>query len=255
MYRIVSQLLSPFLVCYLLLAAGVASLWFKRRETRGRLLLVTLPLVAMTVLCTPAVSYFCFGSLEWFYPNQSPNLQGVQAIVVLSGYAILVDKSERLAVLGEDTLARCMHAAEIYRRGARRPVVVAGGDFDTLAPGLTLADLMRDFLVKQGVSADDVLVERRSASTYENARNCQDLLAPRKIRRVVLVTDAIHLLRAERCFQAFGFDVVPSGCRYRTARPDWSILSFLPNASSSRSIERVVHEWAGIFWYRVRYGV
>lgn len=255
MHRIGSLFLSPFLLCYALLAAGVICLWFRRRETRARLLLVTVPLVAMTLLCTPAVSHLCFGSLEWFYPNRSPDLHAVQAIVVLSGYAILVDEGERRAVLGEDTLWRCMHAAEIYRRGARCPVVVTGGEFDVLAPGLTLADLMRDFLVKQGVASDDVIVERRSANTYENARNCRDLLGPRNLRHVALVTDAIHLLRADRCFRAFGFDVVPSGCRYRTVRPDWSIQSFLPAASSSRHVERVVHEWAGILWYRLRYGV
>ncbi len=47
-------------------------------------------------------------------------------------------------------------------------------------------------------------------TTAEEAAHVQALLAPRGTRRIQLVTDSQHLVRARRLFERAGFEVLPA---------------------------------------------
>ena len=249
MYRFLVDLLQPFLLLYLLTALALDNLWRKRRDKPGRLLLVTVPLAALAVACTPAVAYLALGSLEWHYPPQYDRPHDAEAIVVLGGSMLSPDEVRLRAELGEDSLYRCLHAVRLYHQGEPCPIVVSGGNVDPDTPGPALAEVMRDFLLEQGVAEADLLMEDQSRNTYENAAKTSPLLRRRGIDKIVLVTDATHLLRAPRCFRAQGFEVAPSGCRYRATRFEWSLFEFLPSPYAAQHIQRALHEWLGMTWY------
>ena len=61
---------------------------------------------------------------------------------------------------------------------------------------------------KLGVAPERILVEDRSATTYENAIFTAALLSPRPGQSWILVTSASHLPRAMATFRSAGFDVV-----------------------------------------------
>jgi uncharacterized SAM-binding protein YcdF (DUF218 family) len=245
-------LLQPFLVLLMLAGLGVLNLWRRRVETRRRLLLAAVPVVSLILVSTRAVAYFAVGSLEWPYPESHLRPEGADAIVVLSGYLRPPTRTFPKARLGADTLNRCLHAAELYSQGPRCLVVVSGGRMEEDKPGPTLAEAMADFLTHHGVAREDLLRETRSRSTYENAAETWKLLEPRGIRRIVLVTDAMHLRRAEECFRSRGFDVLPSGCDYRASEFEGWPTDFLPSVGAVGDMQRVLHEWVGIIYYRVR---
>ena len=249
MYRFLADLCEPFLLLYLLAALAVANLWRKRLESRRRLLLVTVAFVALAALSTRAVAYLAVGSLEWQYPPRHDRPDRVEAIVVLACAVLPPDEVRLEAELGADTLARCIHAARLYHQGEPCPVVVSGGRLDPGVEGLTAAAVMRDFLLEQGLAQSDLLMEDESRTTYENAERTAVLLRQRAIQRIALVTDAVDLLRAERCFRAQGFEVTPSGSRYRATHFNWSLFDFLPSAGAARDTQRALQEWLGMAWY------
>jgi uncharacterized SAM-binding protein YcdF (DUF218 family) len=246
------DLAQPMVWLYLLAALGLANLWWKRRESRRRLLLLTVPFVLLSVLCSPLAAYLALGSLEWSYPPLQERPEDVEAIVVLSGYVRVLDEEGTQVELGIDTLYRCLRAAEVYHQGKPCPVVVSGGRTDPAAPGPPLAVAMREFLLKLGVRSCDLLVEDRSRNTYENAVETCRLLDERGLHRIVLVTDAAHLKRAAGCFRKLGAEVVPCGCRYRAARMEWSIGAFLPDPGAAQGSKEACHEWLGATWYSLR---
>jgi uncharacterized SAM-binding protein YcdF (DUF218 family) len=252
MYRLASELARPTVLLGLLTVLALANLWRKRRETRRRLLLLTVPFVLLLAWCTPVVSYLALGSLEWDYPPLERRPDDAEAIVVLSGYVRVLDDEGTQTELGEDTLYRCLKAAEVYRQGRPCPVVVSGGKVDPDSPGPALAVPMCDFLRQQGVAEADLVVEDRSTTTFENAVEGGRLLAERGIHKVVLVTDALHLSRASACFRKQGVEVVPCGCRYRASHWEWSVGSFLPDPDAARGSKDACHEWLGSAWYRLR---
>jgi uncharacterized SAM-binding protein YcdF (DUF218 family) len=110
---------------------------------------------------------------------------------------------------------------------------------------------MRNFLLQLGVVAEDILLEDRSRTTYENALYSSDILRQRGLTLAVLVTDANSLLRAELCFRKQGIAVVPCGCYYRATHFDAALSDFLPNPASMGQLELVVHEWLGLAWYQL----
>ena len=203
MYQFFSELTHPFRLLWILSLLGLANLWWRRAESKRRLLLLTVPMAGLLLVCLPAVSHLALGTLEWPYSRQYERPDEAEAIVVLSGYAYPPDADRPEAELGEDSIARCLLAARLYRRGKPCLVVAAGGPVDVeKAPHLTLAQLMRDFLVQHGVPEANVLMESQSRTTYENALFTQPLLAERGISKIVVATDAVDLRRAERCFRA-----------------------------------------------------
>jgi uncharacterized SAM-binding protein YcdF (DUF218 family) len=118
------------------------------------------------------------------------------AIVVLGAW--LAPGGRLTRVLQERVAA----AAELYRAGAGKIVVATGGvtggapraEADALAEGLRAAGI------------PDVLVERGSQTTDENARFTARLLAPLGARRVWIVTQPFHGRRAAHLFRRAGLE-------------------------------------------------
>ncbi len=249
MYDLIAYLAQPFTLLCLLALLAAANLWRKRVETRRRLLLATCPLLILLAACTPAVAYLALGSLEWRYPPRPGRPVDTQAIVVLASGMRLPDQVRLHAELTESSLCRCILAARLYRDGGPCPVIVSGGRVDPREPGPTLAEVMHDFLTQHGVAESDILMERRSRTTHENAVLTAEKLRQRGIGRITLVTSATHLLRSELCFQAQRLEVTCRGCQYRATEFDWRLTDFLPDPGAAEDVHSAAHEWLGVFWY------
>ncbi|MDX1689469.1 MAG: YdcF family protein [Acidimicrobiia bacterium] len=69
------------------------------------------------------------------------------------------------------------------------------------------AETIRDLAVAAGVPPASVLLEDRSTSTLEHARNLRPIAAEHGWNRLLIVTDRFHLPRARFLFRRVGFDV------------------------------------------------
>lgn len=248
-YPVLCALLHPYAPLVILLGLAIARLWWKRRLSRAERIAVTVPYVLLVLISLPAVSFLAKASIECWYPPVDRRPEGVEAIVVLSGAVNQPDETRDYTILGRDTLARCLHAAALFRQGEPCWVIVSGGKVSPDEPGPASADAMSDFLITQGVPKEDILVEGRSRTTYQNAVESCKLLRKHEIGTTMLVTDAGHLPRGVGCFRRQGIEVIPSGCRYATRRFQWSAAAFLPNPESLESVTEVWHEWLGLAYY------
>lgn len=154
-------------------------------------------------------------------------LAPADAIVVL-GAPLRHDRLS--AVLAE----RVDAAAALFHAGGA-PVVVASGG---LTAGATIAeaDAIADALRARGVT--EVLVERASRTTAENARLTAELLRARGARRVWLVTQPFHGRRAARLFRAAGLEPRV-----------WHIANSLQYRDRARALRWVLREYAA--WGRL----
>jgi uncharacterized SAM-binding protein YcdF (DUF218 family) len=254
MYSFFVGLLQPYLLLHLLVWLAVLNLWRKRRETRRRLLVLVVPLFALTLMSIPAAGYLAQGTLEWQYPALDHLPDDAEAIVVLGGWILPADEARTQFLPGSDSLYRCLHAARLYRQkaGGGIPVLVCGGKVDPSEPGPPVAEPMADFLRGQGVREDDLLLEVQSRSTHENAVEARRLLEARGIRRIVLVTDGCHMVRSERCFRKQGFEVLASPCGRQPAALEITLFTFLPDVHVPPLWGHVCHEWVGLVWYWVQ---
>jgi uncharacterized SAM-binding protein YcdF (DUF218 family) len=247
MYYLAAAFLRPLALAYGAVALALILVW-RRRDRRRRLIALSVALGLVLVLSLPVTSYLALGTLEWAYPPMGQRPADAPVIVVLSGSLRPADAEGSHYEPGTDTLYRCLRAAEVYR-DSPSPVLVSGGKVHDDQPGPALAVVMRDFLLTQGVRPEDVIVEDASRSTYENAVQCARLLGEKGVHRVVLVTDAAHMRRAEGCFRKQGLDVVHCSCRYRATRRNIGPGDFLPEASAVVGVDEAAHEWLGLAWY------
>jgi len=249
MYHLLVELTDPFLLCLLLLGLALASVWRSKQAPRGRLRLMTLAFLGLVLVCMPPVAFVAQGTLEWAYPPQYDLPDDSQAMVVLGGRVDPSDRFRPRPELGDETVIRCLKAAQLYREGGPCLLVVSGGNVDPDHPGPTCAKAMSDFLADVGVAPADLALEDQSRTTYENAVQTRRLLEPQGVQRIVLVTSATHLRRAVLCYRAQGFEVTPRGCNYRATQFQWSPRTFLPSCDAARALNVAVHEWIGLFWY------
>jgi lysophospholipase L1-like esterase len=89
---------------------------------------------------------------------------------------------------------------------ARAPRILVTGGFPKGTP-CSVADSMRRLLVQLGVPADRIDVETAARSTWDNARFSDPILRRQGVTRIVLVTDMLHMRRAEACFRALGYEI------------------------------------------------
>ena len=118
--------------------------------------------------------------------------------------------------------------------------------------GPVMAEVMRDFLIGQGVSAGDIILENESRSTYENAVKATALLKQQGIDSVLVVSDATHLVRGVGCFRKLGLQAYGGGCGYTATDLHVTPRSFLPSAGAAAMNQMIFHEWLGLLYYRLR---
>ncbi|RZA34140.1 MAG: YdcF family protein [Lysobacteraceae bacterium] len=238
---------------FLLILAGLA---MRRRWPRAGLTLAAAALAALAFLSTTAGADLFIRPLERMtVPLLAPERAGAQAIVVLAAGRL----REAPEYGGRDipdytALARLRYAAHLQRRTAL-PILVSGGSAGTPAAGerpYSLADAMAVAL-REDFGVPVQWLEARSRDTGENAAYSAALLREHGVRRVLLVTDAMHMARARAAFQRAGLEVVDAPTMFFTGQAR-SIHAWVPSAEGLRRSWYAMYELTGNVWYRVRGG-
>lgn len=99
---------------------------------------------------------------------------------------------------------RINHAVGLYRSGHVRKLVFTGG---AVKKGyMSEGEVGRRYALKQGVPAEDILLENKSRTTYENLAYLRAPLREAGLRKIVIVSDPPHLARAAAVARDLGLD-------------------------------------------------
>jgi uncharacterized SAM-binding protein YcdF (DUF218 family) len=239
---LVAMLLPP--VCFLYCV--VLGLLIVRRFHRGGRALVGVGLVGLALLSIPLVPNLLLVALEQNLPITPPQDAMPQAIVILGGDLLRTDQPPH-SLPGFLTLDRLREGAALYRK-TRLPILVTGGTVQPDHPpvAVIMADSLRnDFQVPV------TWVEASSIDTWQNAEFTAEMLKPRGIRSVYVVTQGWHMRRAMLAFHHAG--LIATAAPTSIDAPFDSILWNLPpRASAWQSSYYALHEWIGLAWYAIR---
>lgn len=233
----------PACVFLLVLAAA----WAWRHRLPGRRLWA-LAAAGLFLWSFPPFAWLFSASLEAWYPATFIPRGDAGAIVVLSGGISIPNASRPAVRLDEPTYVRSRHAVWLHQTWRPLPIVVSGGP-NVGFPQYILAEEMAKFLRSSGIPAQNIWLEARSYSTYQNARYTAHLLRIRGIRRIVLVTEGYHMLRSELCFRNQGLEVIPAPIDFHSKEWSYDPFDYLPSATAIRYNDQVLHEWVGLAYY------
>lgn len=250
MYRLLLDWLQPFPL--LLVITAVTALWTaRRRSSRRRWWIPCGSLALLVVSSMPGFAWLALATLEGQTEPLTTRPSDTEAMVVLGGGMIVSGGKQRTVLPTPSTMYRCLTAKRLVDRASACPLLVSGGAGRFAGIDASEATVMRDFLVALGVPPERILLDERAGSTYENAVNCRRILEPLGIRRILLITQAMHMPRARRCFEAQGFQVTAAACRFQTQDEQPLAGSFVPTPEGAAQTARAAHEWLGILFYRL----
>jgi uncharacterized SAM-binding protein YcdF (DUF218 family) len=180
------------------------------KKVVGRILKLLLLAIVLTIVFT-AVRIYTYGST-------SVDMNADAAVVL--GAAVW---STNVSPVFRE---RINHAIELYRQGKVRKLIFTGGQGNANEP--TEAAAARAYAQANGIPVQDILVEQKSHTTYENIVYAKQLADSNNIKKVLLVSDPIHMKRAMSMAKDVGLDAAPSPTqttRYQTWRTQLSELA------------------------------
>ena len=189
-----------------------------------RLLLTLLVLFVLLLIAAGVL----FG-IGYYLSPQSP-MQKADAIVAISG--------------GE-TQERALEAIKLYRQGWAPVIIFSGAAADSSGP--SNAKAMADLAIQAGIPAPDILLDKTSENTEQNATNVASIIHQQGFTSIILVTSPYHQRRADIVFRrALGSNVaildhsaVDTGWR----RSDWWATAASRRLTFSE-LSKVIYELA-----------
>ncbi|BAZ32588.1 hypothetical protein NIES4074_50940 [Cylindrospermum sp. NIES-4074] len=238
------------------LVVALVTLW-KRPRTAALAIAFSLTLLLLSSNAWVAKSLV--RSLEWqnFPPVPMPN---AEAIVVLGGATKSAFPPRPTVDLSEQG-DRVIYAAQLYRQKKAPIIILSGGRIDWRGSGASESADMAEVLTSIGIPAEAIVQEPDSLNTYQNAVNVRKILESRGIRRVLLVTSAMHMPRSLKIFQRQGVDVIAAPTDFLVSQgdiqeigstPKAALLNSLPDAGNLQQFTNALKEYVGSFVYRLR---
>jgi uncharacterized SAM-binding protein YcdF (DUF218 family) len=231
----------------LLAVVGFAFLW--RAAAMGKTLL-TISMLSLYLFSTPGFGSLLSATLERHPPVTAETNLGDywQAIVVLGGGSRPSSPEYGTEVPRSRTLERIRFAATLHKRTGL-PLLVSGGRVSA-GTNKSEAQLMGEILL-QDYGIKPRWIESDSHTTAENAIFSHSVLNADGVDKILLVTHAMHMRRAELAFGKQGFAVKPAPTIFRSVQAA-SLRNWLPNAEALRVTRDAFYEHIGFVWYLFR---
>jgi uncharacterized SAM-binding protein YcdF (DUF218 family) len=238
-------LAQPLSVTLILLLAGFALSWLKRRWP-SRILIGT-ALLLLFVGCFTTFGYLLITPLENRFVRPAEPAQ-IDGIVVLGGGMDGEVNSVRGGWEFNRSGDRFLEALRLAQDHPDAMVLIAGGQpalVDQEAEALAARRMFEAF----GIAPDRILVDDKSRNTEENAQFARALAGEIGTQTWVLITSAFHMPRSVGLFRRAGFDAIPwpadylaSGAEGIRIKPDQS-----PENIAVTTI--ALREWTGLLGY------
>jgi uncharacterized SAM-binding protein YcdF (DUF218 family) len=229
----------------------IVGMVLRRAYPRLGMTLSAASLLLLAILSSEAGALLLASPLERrSAPLKVSDASGAQAIVILGGGRLTnAPEYEGSDMPSYRTLARLRYGAKLQRQTGL-PILVSGGkpDGSAVSEAAVMAASLRD-----DFSTPVKWLEQASDDTEQNAVFSAEILRQAGVKKILLVTDALHMPRAQIMFARTGLEVVAAPTVF-FSRDRLTLLSFLPSGEGMRRSEYALHEWLGILWYLLRHG-
>lgn len=164
---------------------------------------------------------------------------GVAATVTLFGWALISEvrriQATPISAWTTDVTADCAVALtgggnrireglDLLSKKAVKKLIVSG-----VNPQAELREIVPMWFYYGGIREADVILERRSRTTFGNAQQTLPLVEALQCRDLVLITSRVHMYRAMKTFEAEfpeGFPLVPRAVVAGSVRSGWTELTW-----------------------------
>lgn len=246
---LIKAVISPLFLIISGVITGIILLIIKKKEKAGKLVLI-IAFISLCVLSVRPFSNLLIWGLETRYPPISDlkKIKDIDYIVVLTDWDSNNPTVPYTSNLGYRSAFRVLETHRIYLLIPEAKIIISGRDVST--------QLMKKIMELLGVPEEKIIIDNHSNNTWESAENINMSLSGQKF---ILVTSAIHLPRAMKCFTLHGLDPIPApadfmyGYYRQFEMPiGRSFDYYLPNIEALMGSSSAIYEYLGIWWYYIK---
>tara|TARA_A100001015_G_scaffold146466_1_gene162373 strand:+ start:308 stop:1000 length:693 start_codon:yes stop_codon:yes gene_type:complete len=209
--------------------------------------------VLILIVCSlPIVSDKLVAYLESNYQLSKPSdIKSADAIVVLSGMIRTINSKDGLDYEFGEASDRIFAGINLFKEKKASKIILTRGKLPW-SVGIPEGEYLKDIVVKNGISENNILLTENVENTDQEAKAIKKLLSINE-PKVILVTSAFHMPRAQIVFEAAGINVVPFPVDFQKGLSKTTFMSFMPSANALSETSFFVREMIGRTYYNLKY--
>ena len=213
--------------------------------------LIYIAIGVLYIISTPIFSNNFFKLVEGSeYRKPISAIDSADAIVVLSGMLEINEVGDSTYIEWGDP-DRFFGGLALFKSGKAQKLIFTGGKMPWDKVKKTEGDVLKEYAISNSIPSEKVSVTKDVGNTADEAVAVKELIGPSK--RIILVTSAYHMYRAQRLFENAGFIVYPYRVDYKAAVTQAiTLMDFLPDAGSLRITEMGMRELNGRLFYLIK---
>jgi uncharacterized SAM-binding protein YcdF (DUF218 family) len=215
------------------------------RKATAIMILVTL--IAFEAVGSGWIPSLLLGSLQSTLAGENP-AWGERNVIIVLGDGTVRLPGRSIVKPSALSYSRILEAVRLYTLAKKRNhqcnILISGGDAS--GTGIAEAEAYRTVMTQLGVTDSDIILERRSMNTFQNAEFTESILHEQQFDKLFLVTSGLHLRRALLYFGYF--NIHPTPCPADYVVPP---ISILPTGYNFAIADLAAHEYVGIVRYYI----
>ena len=241
LHKILPTFVLPIMLVIILILIGLI---------KNKKKLINIAIGILYIISTPIFSNNFFKVVEGSeYRKPISAIDIADAIVVLSGMLEINEVGDTTYVEWGDP-DRFFGGISLFKAGKAQKLVFTGGKVPWDKVNKTEGDVLKEYAISISIPAEKIFVTKDVENTAEEAVAVKELINPSK--RIILVTSAYHMYRANRLFENQGFVVIPYKVDFKASgNNQFTILDVLPSAGNLELTETGVREILGRLFYLI----
>ena len=242
-HKILPQIFSPLVFIIVLLIIGII---FKSKK---------ISLIGLTILIIfslPIISNRLTIYLESNYSiKHMSEVNQADAIVVLSGMVRTIRTKDGLKYEFNDAVDRIISGIKLYKSN-KAPLLILTRGKVPWSIGIAEGEYLLNIAMKFDIPRTSIILTDNVQNTDQEAKSIKKLLPNRKLK-IILVTSAFHMPRAQNVFEAVDIQVIPFPVDFQHQSDKITFMDFIPSAGSFKETSFFVKEIIGRLYYNLKY--
>uniref|UniRef100_UPI0040494DF9 YdcF family protein n=1 Tax=Candidatus Pelagibacter sp. TaxID=2024849 RepID=UPI0040494DF9 len=242
LHKILPLIFSPLILVIGLIILGII---FNLRKF-SLIGIIILILSSLPIISNKFIAY-----LEKDYqPIEIADVENVDAIVVLSGMIRVIGDEENLKYEFTDSVDRFFAGLDLFNNN-KSPILILTRGKMPWSIGIAEGEYLKELAIKYGVSEENIILTDEVQNTDQEAKAIKEILT--EDAKIILVTSAFHMPRAEKVFKAANINLIPYPVDFQNSKSKTTMMDFIPSAGSLFDTSHFVREMIGRLYYNLKY--
>jgi len=243
LHKILPLIASPMFLVMVLITWGIIF----RSRIAGILAVSILIICSLPLFSNKLISYL---ENEYILSDAS-SAETADAIVILSGMVKTINGKNGFSYEWGEASDRIFAGIELIKKN-KAPIIILTGGKLPWSVGKPEGEYLRDVAIKYGVPNKNILLTENVENTDQEAKAVAELLN-KASPKIILVTSAFHMPRAQKVFEAAGINIEPFAVDFLSVADKHTMMNFIPSAKAFDQTSFFIRELIGRLYYNLKY--